>query len=99
MEADKILDRIFSQNKPSLRQQVKRAIAALPPQNQQVVRDRFNDVVFCVLTLTKYHRFCDRDAIDGTIAAIDFSNPNFVLDFDAIATNAPKRYIANPLPN
>lgn len=99
MQTDKILEQIFSKRKPSLREMIRQAIADLPQESQRVVRDRFKDVHFCVLALINYRQFPARDAIDGTIAAIDFNDPNFVLVFDAIAANSPKRYIANPLPD
>lgn len=98
MEADKILEQIFSQKKPSLRQLIRQAIANLPQENQQIVRKRFKDVHFCILTMIKYDQFSERDAIDGTIAAINFSDPDFKLDFSAIAANTPKRYIVDRLP-
>ena len=99
METDKILAQIFNKNKPSLRQMVRQAIADLPTQQQRIARDRFHDINYCVNTLRKHYQFSERDAIAGTIAAIDFSNPEFMLDFKAIASSAPKKYIANPLPN
>jgi hypothetical protein len=63
------------------------------------VRKRFKDVHFCVLAIINYDQFSARDAIEGTIAAINFSDPDFKLDFKAIAANSPKRYIVDRLPD
>jgi hypothetical protein len=98
MQTDQILEQIFSKKKPSLREMIRQAIADLPPQHKQLVRTRFKDIQFCALTLIKHHQFSERDAIAGTIAAIDFSNPDFKLVFKAIAANAPKRYVVDRLP-
>ena len=98
MQTDKILEQIFSKKKPSLRQLIRQAIADLPQEHQRIVRDRFKDVHFCILTMIKYDQFSERDAIDGTIAAINFNDPDFKLDFKAIAANSPKRYIVDRLP-
>jgi hypothetical protein len=76
---------------------IRQAIADLPKDHQRIVKTRFKDVQYCCLTLINYHQFSERDAIAGTIAAINFSNPDFKLVFKAIAANAPKRYVVNPL--
>jgi|GEM_PF-3520381 len=98
MQTDKILKQIFSKKKQSLREMIRQAIANLPQEHQRIATRRLKDISFCVLSLINHRQFPAQDAIDGTIAAIDFNNPNFVLIFDAIAANTPKRYIANPLP-
>jgi hypothetical protein len=98
MQTDKILEQIFSKKKRSLREMIRQAIADLPKDHQRIVKGRFKDVQYCILTLIKHHQFSERDAIAGTIAAIDFSNPDFKLVFKAIAANAPKRYVVDRLP-
>lgn len=98
METEKILDQIFSRRQPSLKQLIRDAIAKLPPHHQPMAKARLNDIHFCVLALFNYNKLPAQDGIEGTLAAIDFSDPNFKLDFKAIAAATPKRYLANSLP-
>jgi hypothetical protein len=76
----------------------RQAIADLPSQHRQIAKNRFKDIVTCALTLIKFDHFSQLDAVRATIAAIDFSNPDFYLDHKAIGANSPKRYVVDPLP-
>ena len=98
METDQILGQIF-RKQPSLRQMIREALLTRSQIERNAVRHRHEDIVYCVLSLQRHHQFSTKDAIAGTISAIAFDDPDFRLDFDAIAAIAPKRYLANPLPS